>query len=332
MAERSISELLPALKAGDRVALARAITLIESTRATDRATAIDLLDRLGPAPTTAMRLGITGIPGVGKSTLIDTLGRHAIERGRRVAVLATDPSSRRSGGSILGDKTRMDVLARAEQAFIRPSPSSGQLGGVARRTREVILLCEAAGYDLILVETVGVGQSEAAVDSMTDLNLLLTIAGAGDELQGIKRGIMESTDAIVITKTDGLEPRALAETMNALRLAIPYLPVRDSGRRPAVLKCDAITGNGIAALWDHVEGLFQQDLANDHVQLRRTTQRVAWMDEAITDGLQRLLSEAPGMEELRTSLTAAVRTGQLGALKAADQVLERFRTSGARLP
>ena len=328
----SNTELLAALRSGDRVALAKAITLTESTRPNDRAAAIELLDRLGPSEKMAMRLGITGIPGVGKSTLIDALGRYAIEQGRRVAVLATDPSSQRSGGSILGDKTRMDALSRAEQAFIRPSPNSGVLGGVARRTRETIVLCEAAGYDLILVETVGVGQSEADVDSMTDLNLLLTIAGAGDDLQGIKRGIMESADAIVVTKTQHLDPKMLAATLQALHNAIPFLPVRDNGRRPEVLQTDALAGTGIAELWAHVLELFKQDMTSGRVQVRRTEQQVGWMRQAIEEGLQRLLQATPGMDQTLSGLTEEVRTGRMGALKAAEAVLEAFRKGGERLP
>ncbi|MCB9178410.1 MAG: methylmalonyl Co-A mutase-associated GTPase MeaB [Flavobacteriales bacterium] len=324
--------LLAALRAGDRVALAKAITLIESTRPADRVLAIDLLDRLGPAPNMALRLGITGIPGVGKSTLIDALGRHAIAQGRRVAVLATDPSSQRSGGSILGDKTRMDALSRAEQAFIRPSPTSGLLGGVAPRTRETMLLCEAAGYDLILVETVGVGQSEADVDNMTDLNVLLTIAGAGDDLQGIKRGIMESADAIVVTKTQQLDTKMLTSTLQALQHAIPFLPLRENGRRPEVLRTDALAGTGIAALWAHVLALFERDLGSGRVQARRTEQQVGWMKQAIAEGLQRLLQDTPGMGTILADQTEEVRTGRTGALKAAEAVLQAFRKAGARLP
>ena len=196
------AQLFHAARAGDRVALGRAITLIESTRAEDRLKAGELVELSQPHSGTALRLGITGIPGVGKSTLNDALGRAAIHDGRRVAVLATDPSSLRSHGSILGDKTRMELLSRSEQAFIRPTASAGHLGGVARRTRETALLCAAAGFDLVLIETVGVGQSELEVDDMADLNLLLMIPGAGDELQGIKRGIMESADVIVLERAE----------------------------------------------------------------------------------------------------------------------------------
>lgn len=326
------SALLPALKAGDRGALAKAMTLIESTLPSDRQAAIELLEQILPSSGSAMRLGITGIPGVGKSTLIDSFGRHAIDQGRRVAVLATDPSSQRTGGSILGDKTRMEGLARSASAFIRPTPSSGMLGGVARRTRETILLCEAAGYDLILVETVGVGQSELDVDGMTDLNLLLTIAGAGDELQGIKRGIMESADLIVITKSDVLDPKMLNATRSALRHAIPFLPVRESGRRPEVLLTDALSGTGIPELWRHVQELFHKDRESGYLHARRTTQNVHWMEQAIGEGLQALLRDTHGMNELLATQTELVRSGNTSALQAADVVLDRFRTNGARLP
>lgn len=330
--EATPDALLSALRTGDRVALARAITLIESTRPMDRYAALRLLNDTLPFAGGAMRLGITGIPGVGKSTLIDAFGRHAIAQGHRVAVLATDPSSQRTGGSILGDKTRMELLSRSEHAYIRPTPSSGMLGGVARRTRETILLCEAAGYDLILVETVGVGQSELDVDGMTDLNLLLTIAGAGDDLQGIKRGIMESADVIVITKTGTLEPHALTATRNALRHAIPFLPLRESGRRPEVVVTDAMAHTGIDVLWGHVADLCAKDRASGFLSTRRMQQNVRWMEQAVDEGLQQMLHDAPGMEALLAEQTSLVRNGNTHALKAAETILDRFRTGGERLP
>lgn len=325
-------DLLHALRAGNRVALARAITLVESTRTTDREAALWLLQAAMPHTGSALRLGITGVPGVGKSTLIDAFGRHAIAQGRRVAVLATDPSSPRTAGSILGDKTRMELLARSDQAFIRPTPSSGMLGGVALRTRETILLCEAAGYDLILVETVGVGQSELDVDGMTDLNLLLTIAGAGDELQGIKRGIMESADVVVITKSDSLEPKALAATRNALRQAIPLLPIRESGRRPEVVTTDGLSGSGIDSLWKLVTDLATTDVANGFQKARRMQQNVHWMQRAVQDGLQQLLRGTPGMESQMNELVQEVSNGHMHPLQAAHRILEHFRTTAARLP
>lgn len=330
--EHAVAPLYQALHAGDRVALARAITLIESTRTSDRSAAADLLQLALPAAGKALRVGITGIPGVGKSTLIDALGLHAIATGLRVAVLATDPSSQRSGGSILGDKTRMEGLSRAANAFIRPTPSSGMLGGVARRTRETILLCEAAGYDLVLVETVGVGQSELDVDGMTDLNVLLTIAGAGDELQGIKRGIMESADVIVITKGDQVEPKALAQARHGLANAIPFLPVRDSGRRPEVLVTDALANTGISALWEHLWSLHTADRGSGYLQRRRSEQEVHWLEQAIDEGLRAMLLAEPGMADLIAAQKEAVRTGSTQALKAASAVLQRFRTGGAHRP
>lgn len=328
----SVVDLLAALRSGDRVALARAITLIESTRPVDRELATELLDGAMAASGKALRLGITGIPGVGKSTLIDALGSHVIAAGHRVAVLATDPSSQRTGGSILGDKTRMERLSRSEQAFIRPTPSSGMLGGVARRTRETILLCEAAGYDVVLVETVGVGQSELDVDGMTDLNVLLTIAGAGDDLQGIKRGIMESADVIVITKANSVEAKALAHARHGFANAIPFLPARDSGRRPTVLVTDALDGLGIPPLWEHLWKLYTTDRERGYLQHRRTEQEVRWMEHAIDEGLRSLLLSGTGMSELIAAQKEDVRTGSTHALKAASEVLLRFRTGAGRLP
>lgn len=324
--------LIAGLKAGDRTALARAITLVESTRPTDAAEARRLLDAILPGTGKALRLGITGIPGVGKSTLIDALGQVAVSAGRSVAVLATDPSSPRSGGSILGDKTRMEGLSRSDRAFIRPTPSSGMLGGVARRTRETILLCEAAGHDLVLVETVGVGQSELDVDGLTDLNVLLTIAGAGDELQGIKRGIMESADVVVITKAGSTPRNTLLAAQQALSQAIPFLPARDSGRRPAVLLTDALTGQGLHELWDHLLTLGANDVASGHLQQRRRAQNVRWMEQTIAESLQALLHHTPGMDAFMALQEERVKRGEIGALSAAEQVLEQFRTAGGRLP
>lgn len=324
--------LLIGLRAGDRTSLARAITLVESTRPADRVEARRLLDAVLPGTGKALRVGITGIPGVGKSTLIDALGQVAIEHGHQVAVLATDPSSPRSGGSILGDKTRMDKLSRSEKAFIRPTPSSGMLGGVARRTRETILLCEAAGYDLVLVETVGVGQSELDVDGLTDLNVLLLIAGAGDELQGIKRGIMESADVLVITKAGPTSRTAVTEAVNALRNAIPFLPVRESGRRPEVLLTDAISGQGVYELWDHLMDLNTRDRAGGYHQQRRSGQNVRWLERSVSEGLHERLLNAPGMGAFMALQEDRVRKGEISALSAAELVLERFRTAGEHLP
>lgn len=316
--------LLTTLLAGDRVALARAITLVESTRAADRDAARALVDQCLPRSGKSLRLGITGVPGVGKSTLADALGMAMIEAGHRVAVLAVDPSSGRSGGSILGDKTRMERLGASENAFIRPSPTGGTLGGVARNTRETIVLCEAAGYDRILVETVGVGQSELDVDHMTDLNLLLMLAGAGDELQGIKRGIMESADIIAITKAegDGL-PRAEAARRD-LRNATAYLPPRDSGQRPEVLLTSAMTGAGIDILMEHIETMHAGSLTSGLTLRRRRGQALHWLRHAVREGLlERFHGDASVAREL-PALETAVQDGTQSPFQAAQELLRAF--------
>lgn len=319
------TRLFDQVRAGDRVALARGITLIESTRAVDRESADELMRLAQPCAGQAFTVGITGIPGVGKSTLIDALGSVAISHGKRVAVLATDPSSVRSHGSILGDKTRMEQLARSEHAFIRPTASAGHLGGVARRTRETAMLCEAAGHDLILIETVGVGQSELEVDSMADLNLLLMITGAGDELQGIKRGIMESADVLVLTKADGPSKTDHMATRNALKNAVAFLPKRDSGRHPDVLLTDAITGSGMNALWEHVLALHAQDLASGYLEQRRQEQNVQWMHRAIREGIVETVMRAPQTADLVAAMEKDVRNASRSPFEASDQVLELFR-------
>lgn len=325
-------ELLDLLRAGDRGALARAITLVESTRTEDRAVAARLLGLALPYSGHAMRLGITGIPGVGKSTLIDAFGRLAIATGYRVAVLATDPSSARSGGSILGDKTRMEELSRSDHAFIRPTPSSGFLGGVARRTQETIVLCEAAGYDLILVETVGVGQSELEVDRMTDLNILLMLPGAGDELQGIKRGIMESADVIVLTKAAHNDRTLYLNARNTLRNAVAFLPVRESGRHPDVLLTDALSGQGLSELLEHVRLLHAADTTSGYIQHRRQGQNIGWMHHALREGMIERLMQEPGTAEQLAALEQRVKAGAISPFQAANEVLERFRKGGEPLP
>src|SRR6476469_9811206 len=237
-------DLADAVRAGDRRALARAITLVESTRADHRADAVALLDAILPETGDAIRVGISGAPGAGKSTFIEALGTHLVDAGRRVAVLAVDPSSVRSGGSILGDKTRMEQLSRRPEAFIRPSPSSGTLGGVARRTREAMLVCEAASFDVVLVETVGVGQSEVAVAGMVDVFLLLLAPGAGDDLQGVKRGIVELADLVVVNKADGALADLARHTAADYANAVHLLRARTDGWAPRVLSCSALLGEG----------------------------------------------------------------------------------------
>ena len=280
MRRLSIEQYIDGVLAGDRVALARAITVIESQLPADQDLAARLLDALLPHTGNALRVGITGVPGVGKSTFIDTLGMHLIrERGENVAVLSVDPSSPLSGGSILGDKTRMERLAAEERAFIRPSPARGHLGGVARRTRETILLCEAAGYRNILVETVGVGQSETAVRSMTDFFLLLMLAGAGDELQGMKRGIIEMLDGMAINKADGdnklKAERARVEYAGALHL----FPASPNGWIPRVLTCSATQNEGVTDVWEMVLAHRQLLEDNGHLARQRNFQALQWMEE-----------------------------------------------------
>lgn len=317
-------DLLEKLRSGDRAALGRAITLVESSRQDDRLLARNLVQEAVKAGAESVRIGITGSPGVGKSTLIDALGSHLITLGHSVAVLAIDPSSTRNAGSILGDKTRMERLAGEEKAFIRPSPSGGTLGGVARRSREAMILCEAAGYDRIIIETVGVGQSEAAVDQLTDMNLLLMIGGAGDSLQGIKRGIMEVADLIAINKTDGDNERRNQQAAMDLRQAISLLPPRENGHRPDVLLCSATTEKGIPRLAEALEALAKGAMNSGHQQLRRQEQARWWMratiEEALIDGFyadNRISELLPTMEE-------RVRSGQTSPFDAADELLRKY--------
>lgn len=325
-------DLFQRVRAGERAALGRAITLLESSRPQDRADARELLDRCMSGSGRSLRLGITGIPGVGKSTLIEALGMHLIGQGKRVAVLAVDPSSTRSGGSILGDKTRMERLSQHPDAFIRPSPTAGTLGGVARRTREAIVLCEAAGYDRVLIETVGVGQSELDVDRMTDLNVVLMLAGAGDELQGIKRGIMEAADLIVITKAAATGEARAQEARRDLKNAIALLPVRDNGRHPEVLLTDARTGQGIPELAERIGELHTSALALGTLERRRQEQGLFWLHQALDEGLRQRFSADPRVQAAREGLEQAVRAGLKSPFQAADELLDLFRTDGAPLP
>ena len=307
---------------GDRPILARAITLIESERPDDGATAAAVLDAVLPHAGRARRVGITGVPGVGKSTFIDTLGMHLVrDRGEQVAVLSVDPSSPISGGSILGDKTRMERLSLEDRAYIRPSPSRGFLGGVARRTRETILLCEAAGFGTILVETVGVGQSETAVRSMTDFFLLLMLPGAGDELQGIKRGIIEMVDAMAINKADG-EMKARAERARVeYRAALHLFPAAADAWAPPVLTCSAVTREGVPELWDVVLAHRAHLEANGHFARRRSQQALSWMRELVSTGLEAAFRADPRVAAAIPALEAAVAEGRTTAFAAARELL-----------
>ncbi len=315
--------LAAAVRSGDRRALARAITTVESTRPDHRAEAAALLDEVMPASGAARRFGVSGVPGSGKSTLIEALGLHAVEQGHRVAVLAVDPSSAVSGGSILGDKTRMSDLGRHPDAFIRPTPSSGTLGGVARRTREAMILCEAAGFDVVIVETVGVGQSEVAVSDLVDLFLLVASPAGGDELQGIKRGIMELADLIVVNKADGdladAAGRAAADLQHAVHLLRPKRP----GWEVPVLTCSALTGAGVDELWGALVAAHTR-LAEDGLDQLRAAQNVAWMWSEVTETLTEELRSHPTVRDLVPALEQAVARGESGATAAAQRLLGAF--------
>jgi len=312
------------VRAGQRRALARAITLIESTRLDHRESADALLEELLPHTGGSVRLGVSGVPGVGKSTFIEAFGQHLIEQGLKVAVLAVDPSSPRTGGSILGDKTRMEDLSRCANAFIRPSPSGGTLGGVARRTREAMLICEAAGFDVIIIETVGVGQSETAVADMVDMFLLLLVPGGGDELQGIKKGIVELADLVVVNKADGdLAPaaeRARHEYANALHLLRPAT----ANWSPPVKKCSAKTKEGVGEVWDTVCDYREKLTATDEINLRRTEQAKAWMWSEVGDTLMAQLKAHPEVIKMLDNLESSVKDGKITPTKAALSMLTAF--------
>ena len=325
----SLQQYVDGVLGGDRATLARAITLIESRLPADGERAAQLLDSILPCTGRSRRLGITGIPGVGKSTFIDALGMHVIrDREERIAVLTVDPSSPISGGSILGDKTRMERLAAHPNAFIRPSPSGGHLGGVARRTRETILLCEAAGYRNIFIETVGVGQSETAVRSMSDFFLLLMLAGAGDELQGIKRGIIEMIDGMAINKADGdnlkKAERARVEYASALHL----FPPSGDGWTPRVLTCSSINNTGIAEIWQMVLDHEAQLGPSGRIAERRTRGDLQWMDELLSAELEEIFQSQPEIAERLPVLRDDVRSGRTTPLAASRELLGMFHLHG----
>jgi LAO/AO transport system kinase len=318
----SVDELAAAVRSRDRAALPRAITLVESTRPDHREQAQQLLLALMPDAGTGHHVGITGVPGVGKSTTIEALGMHLIERGHRLAVLAVDPSSTRTGGSILGDKTRMPQLAAHADAYIRPSPTSGTLGGVAKATRETIVLLEAAGFDVILVETVGVGHSEVAVANMVDTFVFLTLARTGDQLQGIKKGVLELADIVVVNKADGEhlgEARSAArELSGAIRLIYP----RETLWRPPVLTMSALEGTGLEELWETVERHRQVLSEAGEFEARRRAQQVDWTWQMVRDTvLDRVLSN-PAVRKVRAEVERQVLAGELTPAMAAQQILK----------
>lgn len=321
----SISSLAEQLCAGNRRALARAITLIESTRADDRDKALQLLEMVIPYSGKSVRLGISGVPGVGKSTFIEAIGNKIIDQGHRLAVLTIDPSSSISGGSILGDKTRMDTLARRNNAFIRPSPAGSSLGGVTRHCRETVILCEAAGFDLIMIETVGVGQSETKVSNMTDMFLLLLLPGAGDEIQGMKRGIVELADLILINKADNetlaMAKRAQSDYRSALRL-LNSNP--DSDWQVDILTCSSREGTGLTEVWDTIQAFTALRKKSGKFAQKRAKQGLDWMWNEVNDSLIESLLENSSVCHEIPNIESAVKSGDLPPTLAAQKLLMTF--------
>ncbi len=317
--------LAAAILAGERRALAKAITLLESTRAADRADADELLNVLLPNTGAALRIGVSGVPGVGKSTFIEALGLRLIGAGHRVAVLAIDPSSSLSGGSILGDKTRMEKLAAEEAAFIRPSPSAGTLGGVAEKTREAMLVCEAAGFDVVLVETVGVGQSETAVAGMTDCFVLLQLPNAGDDLQAIKKGIMELADFVVVNKAD-LDAAAAARAASQIAGALRLFGGRAAGR---VVQISALTGQGLVELWESVRSVADARRASGEFDARRRQQAEAWLWDIIRGRLLQDFRAHPAVRAVLPTVERDVAAARIAPSAAARSLLELFEKPAA---
>ena len=324
---RTLAEFKEGILAGDRVLLAQAITLVESGLSADQELATALIQELLPHTGNSFRIGVTGVPGVGKSSFIEVFGERLLDAGKKVAVLAVDPSSSLSKGSILGDKTRMERLALDKRAFIRPSPSSSTLGGVAGKTREAILLCEAAGFDLILVETVGVGQSETAVKSMVDFFLLLLLAGAGDELQGIKKGIVEMADGFLIHKADGDNLELAAQARVAYQNAVHLIPPSEKGWAPKIMLASSVTSMGMQDLAEVLASYQQQMKGSGFWEKNRGLQRLTWLEDQIQELLGRAFLNHTTVKETLEREKPSVQSGLLSPSMLAHQVLDLFLNS-----
>jgi LAO/AO transport system kinase len=320
----SLDQKVEAVLSGNRAALARAITLVESRRADHQQLAHELVQALLPHAGNSCRIGLTGVPGVGKSTTIEALGCTLIDAGHKVAVLAVDPSSSRSGGSILGDKTRMAELARRETAFVRPSPTGGTLGGVTARTREAIVLCEAAGHDVIIVETVGAGQSETAVARMTDIFVVLMLPGAGDQMQGIKKGVLELADMICINKADGPNAEGARAAATEYEAALSIITPAQASWRPPVLRISGLTNQGLDELWGQIERYRRIMTTSGDWEEKRRTQQAAWMRDLLEMRLLDRLRENAGIARLMPELEAQVCAGRLSPALAVERILKRF--------
>jgi LAO/AO transport system kinase len=320
----SAEELVTGILSGSITALSRAITLIESTNSDHLERANEVIKACLPYANKSVRIGITGVPGVGKSTFIEAFGKHLTGQGKKVAVLAVDPSSTISHGSILGDKTRMEELVKDKNAFIRPSASGETLGGVARKTRESISLCEACGFDTIIIETVGVGQSETAVHSMVDFFLLLKITGAGDELQGIKRGIMEMADVIVINKADGDNIRKAKLAKSEFNRALHLFPAKKSGWIPTTSTCSAINEDGIPEVWQTIEKFLELTKGNDYFYKKRSEQNEYWLMETINEQIKLHFYNSPQIQELLDSTKKAVQNDEISPFAAAQLLLKKY--------
>ncbi|MEM9917331.1 MAG: methylmalonyl Co-A mutase-associated GTPase MeaB [Bacteroidota bacterium] len=324
---RAVHEYVDGILAGDRVLLGQAITIVESHLERHREMARQIIEACLPHANRSLRIGITGTPGVGKSTFIESFGQALLEKGHRIAVLAIDPSSQLSRGSILGDKTRMSKLSIDTNAFIRPSPAGRSLGGVARNTRETIILCEAAGYDLLFVETVGVGQSEIAVHSMVDYFLLLLLPGAGDELQGIKRGIVEMADGILINKADGDRLSLARQAKKDYSRALHLFPPKASGQAVEVLLASALEGKGMVETWDSIQAYAQQAKESGYFEQRRSEQALYWLQESIVGRLLDALKEHEAVQKMKPQIEEAVQNGRMSPFEGAERLLNLFNKS-----